>query len=425
MWTGDVVTGGANGYFVRAYVSEYLIAMHKGRTAAQASGDGYDAAFAAYTKVVNPPATQPPTTTPPSALVPLHIDGTTFRRPDGTIWKYRMVTAFTAFQDFLNGDHAKLDAYAAWTRSVGCNGWRIFYTWQITNFDPRHYGWTVFNDALLDFRAWMDAQGLYSHNTVLCDQVPGSPVAMPRSDQGTLLDIVRNAMQGRLVEEMNESWQNGGSGAFGAEWFRGTFGTRSSWQDGGVPTDAGSLLDWTTEHTPRDAEWPRKGKNMLETSVQGIGTFPPTKLPAVGGEPMGIHEVDVAGSRTANASDVADYYAVAELFSAGACLHGDGSTLQRCNLPGPNAQKCAEWAKAAREAIPADAQLGAYTRGGLDDCPIEHSDSKALRTFGMLQGNRGTVVVVRPAGDWRPVARNGWRIDSVGGPNGHILTVSR
>lgn len=55
MWTGDVVTGGANGYLMRSYVSEFIIARDAGRTAAQASGDGYDAAFKAYTNAVNPP----------------------------------------------------------------------------------------------------------------------------------------------------------------------------------------------------------------------------------------------------------------------------------------------------------------------------------------------------------------------------------
>jgi hypothetical protein len=53
--TSDVVTGGAFAYFVRKYVSEAIIAQGHGRTAAQASGDGYDAAFKAYTNVVNPP----------------------------------------------------------------------------------------------------------------------------------------------------------------------------------------------------------------------------------------------------------------------------------------------------------------------------------------------------------------------------------
>lgn len=335
-----------------------------------------------------------------------------------------MVTAFTAFQDFLAGKD--LDGYARWTRSIGGNGWRVFYTWAVTNFNPlKQLGTAGMHRELENFRRYMDGQGLYSHNTVFCDQITNSPVLLPLAAQDAQLELVRQAMQGRFVEAVNEDWKNGQIAAqFDSADFAGTFGTRSSWQDGEAPAAPGSLLDWTTEHTPRDAEWPRKAKNLLETSVQGIQGVV-TGKPAVAGEPIGIFEQDIPGSRTANASDVADYFAVAELFGAGACLHGDGSTLQRCTLPGPRALECAEWAKTAREAIPTDAQLGSYTRGGLDDCPIEHSDDRALRTFFMLRGNQGTGVVVRPQPGWEPKARNGWRITDVAGPNGHILSVSR
>ena len=81
LWTGDVVTGGANGYLLRAYVSEAIIAMHQGRTPAQASGDGYDAAFKAYTNVVNPPP--PPTPVAPGTLRgPIGIDRRFLTVPD-------------------------------------------------------------------------------------------------------------------------------------------------------------------------------------------------------------------------------------------------------------------------------------------------------------------------------------------------------
>jgi hypothetical protein len=52
--TSDVVTGGAMGYFLRRYCAEAAIAMDKGRTPEQASGDGYDAAIKSYRDVVNP-----------------------------------------------------------------------------------------------------------------------------------------------------------------------------------------------------------------------------------------------------------------------------------------------------------------------------------------------------------------------------------
>ena len=81
MWTGDVVTGGANGYFVRSYVSEFVIAMDAGRPAPEASGDGYDAAFRAYTNVVNPaPPIRPPS--PGTLRGPIGTDRRFFTVPD-------------------------------------------------------------------------------------------------------------------------------------------------------------------------------------------------------------------------------------------------------------------------------------------------------------------------------------------------------
>ena len=77
MWTGDVVTGGANGYLMRSYISEFIIARDHGRTAAQASGDGYDAAFAAYTNAVNPP----PPPEPGELRGPISVSGRDFIVP--------------------------------------------------------------------------------------------------------------------------------------------------------------------------------------------------------------------------------------------------------------------------------------------------------------------------------------------------------
>jgi hypothetical protein len=69
MWTGDVVTGGANGYMMRSYISEYIIHRDMGRNKDQANGDGYDKAIASYNKAVGitPPVTQAPFRGPISA----------------------------------------------------------------------------------------------------------------------------------------------------------------------------------------------------------------------------------------------------------------------------------------------------------------------------------------------------------------------
>jgi hypothetical protein len=69
MWTGDVTTGGANGYFVRSYIIEYLINRDVGKNSLDASVAGFEAAKRSYQQAVGiiPPVTQAPFRGPISA----------------------------------------------------------------------------------------------------------------------------------------------------------------------------------------------------------------------------------------------------------------------------------------------------------------------------------------------------------------------
>jgi hypothetical protein len=193
--------------------------------------------------------------------------------------------------------------------------------------------------------------------------------------------------------------------------------TRSSWEDGSTPLEAGSVLDFTTEHTPRGDGWERKSKNLLETSRLGIGDFPPTNKPAIAGEPERL--------QNATPRQYADYVAVAELFASGACLHGDGDTLQRCRIPADQSVAravAAVWADPPPEDL---AAAGTYTRGGMPTCPLAHSDDLALRTFAMIAGNRATAVVVSPRPGWSLQPVNGWRVTRVYGYDGNTIDLER
>jgi hypothetical protein len=78
-WTGDVSTGGANAYFVRACIPEAIISIDTGRTPAQAVADGYDKAIAAYNKAVG---VTPPTPPPGAFQGPVSSDGRDFVVPE-------------------------------------------------------------------------------------------------------------------------------------------------------------------------------------------------------------------------------------------------------------------------------------------------------------------------------------------------------
>lgn len=154
---------------------------------------------------------------------------------------------------------------------------------------------------------------------------------------------------------------------------------------------------------------------------------------------MGMAEQDVPFRRSANPREFADFYAVAEMYGAGAVLHGDWENLQRCIPPGLNAQRCAE---AVRDVwlsggIPLRAASdGTYTRGGLDTFPFEHVDrfddagrenlAGAVRSFGMfLDATHFVGVVVQPGQDWQFRERLGWRVVKWGGPHQQIVWMER
>jgi hypothetical protein len=314
------------------------------------------------------------------------------------VWKYRAVTAFTLLQDYANGTPSI--EFMNWARGLGANTLRVFGMWSVTDFAPVH-------PAVFDgFCRFVSKAGFHLHYVAFTDQVAGSSVLLSSAQQDTYLrstlDALRNYPE-HACEVSNEDWKNGGiASRFPREWFKGVLSTRSSWEDGNTPLEAGSVLDFTTEHTPRGDGWERKSKNLLETSRLGIGDFPPTNKPAIAGEPERL--------QNATPRQYADYVAVAELFASGACLHGDGDTLQRCRIPADQSVAravAAVWA----DPPPADlAAIGTYTRGGLPDCPLAHSDDLALRTFAMIAGNRATAVVVSPRPGWSLQPVNGWRV---------------
>jgi hypothetical protein len=81
MWTGDVTTGGANGYFCRSYISEYLIARDAGKNPLDASVAGFEAAKASYQRAVGIVAPQPPVSSAPFRA-PISAEGREFVAPE-------------------------------------------------------------------------------------------------------------------------------------------------------------------------------------------------------------------------------------------------------------------------------------------------------------------------------------------------------
>ncbi len=145
--------------------------------------------------------------------------------------------------------------------------------------------------------------------------------------------------------------------------------------------------------------------------------------PAVNDEPMGADEVDIPGKRSATPNDFYDYAAVSMLLAAGATFHSsDGITSV---LFRPITQTCANSFYAGLNVIPTNVMLGTYTRGPLGDCPIQHNDALALRTFARFTDHNAVCVVVRPQPGWVAIAQAGWTIVSSAGPGGRVVFLTK
>lgn len=388
-----------------------------------------------------------PTPAPPAPVLGVRANGLNLETTDGKIHKVRGVTAFTAYQYWLDGRRGQLADFAAWTRSIDAEWWRVFGSWcprlngvPLTIFDPRGYAGTEYYDELPNFVEWLAGEGIKLWFVAFTDQDNGSPIQVLPAEQDDRFWRVREKLRQYdfvLLEYENESWKNGGT-AKRLPADPSILSVRSAFPDGETPLYVGSILNVTTEHPPRTFDWPRKSKNLLETARLGLGSFPATGKPALAGEPMGIYEHDIPGRRSANPREHADFAAVVELYGAGMILHGDWEDLQRCIVPGPRAQMCADAVRDVwRAGIPADAAAsGVYTRGGLQESPLEHVDryddsghevrqDGALRTFVMLQGAKATAVIVSPGAQHQIKPRIGYHVVSVRGPHGQIVELER
>jgi len=368
-----------------------------------------------------PAITCTPPTPPIPPVAPLSTSGVNFLS-NGTIWKYRGATAFTLLQDFAGGKD--VTPYLTWVSSLGANTVRVFGTWTVTTFDPRstpdYYG------ALDRLGTLLEARGLHLHFVALTDQVPGSSILMSVSERDAHVRQVVEVLRrhpGSLLEIENETEKNGmDAPRYSASTFAGVLTARSSWFDTSLPSVVGSVLDFSTVHTPRTDDWSRKSKTLLDVSRLGWEGFDPSHKPTVGGEPQQAEK--------ATPSDYADYIAVGELYGSGVALHSTAMERDQSPAdPSVPAAAAAAWA----DPPPADlASVGSYTRGGLPDCPIVHIDNEtdgnpagSLRTFCMVAGTRATCVVVRRGPAWRLQPTNGWRVARQYGFHGNSIDLTR
>jgi hypothetical protein len=362
----------------------------------------------------------------PAAISRWSTRRTNFVDEAGHVVKYRGCTGFMLLRDMLRGFDRT--TFVRWARAKGSTHIRVFgmkgQRGPLPVLDPRRYGGDQFYAAVRECGRWLGSEGMGLHFVCATDQIPEAGILFEPS---ALVRHHANCMEalapipGTIFEDINE-WDFNGRIIFPSGTPAGLLRTRSSWLDGRTPADVGSLLGCTTEHTPRGIEWERKAKNLYETSRGGIGAYPPTGSPPIGGEP---EQLEVA-----TAQQYADYTALGELLGGGTCLHSAGAALQQCEIPADESVPNAVAAVRSDAPPPNLADEGTYTRGGPDapvPCPIAHDDVLALRTFAMItpDARHATVIPVSRKPGWSLQPVDGWRVTRTYGYQGNCVDLER
>lgn len=359
---------------------------------------------------------------------PVHTDRHVFRFADNSRYYWAHVTAFSAFRDWIHGERNKLESFAQWTLSIGANGWRVFGNWSRAEAALDFRTTPDYFQHLSAFCQWMLEHGLRLEFCAITDHIPPS-----LSEENQFLQDCANVLRNfpnTFLEAANECWQNAATddgSAFvvpsGVLFCRGTAQTND-----GLPiyTAAPNGASYSAYHSPRDAEFHRKGKDLKEIYDTYSTAYPTgTRQATVDNEPT---RPDQQGFNVAKFWQAG---ATRAMFGAGATFHGGANTLQLCNVPPQSESDCAKAFIEGIFAVPPDAPHWEYGRYGeaapstphvVADQLAETGTGHAIRVYEMSSSNHACAIAVDGE---HPVAINGWSAVKYDGPNQCFVILER
>lgn len=257
---------------------------------------------------------------PPSELGPLRIEGPYFFTSDNRLWRRKSITAFTLSKRAATGRKADALTFMDWAVGEGLNEFRVFTQTAWTgNGNGVEEGWSYDQSACL----WVadEAAKRGARVEFVAHTFPYEINAMVEhlKDVDALCAATEN-----FLEVANEPPRNG----IPLSDLLNRYKPRSLWASGKYdPTPYPNGL-WINDHSPRDGEWPRKFKGMIEFS-DGSGPYvpftPPFSGPVMEDEPPQVEQ-------TLSPDDWEAYGAGSALFGVGATMHSN-PTLQQCEIP--------------------------------------------------------------------------------------------
>lgn len=379
-------------------------------------GTGKTGATRLYKKCATAPIppVEPPVSIPPGVISKVHVDNLLFKDESNNIWPYRGFSSFLLFKKFLDGENI-VPYCKAWV-ALGYNLTRVFSQVNWTGspgpgFIPSSY--PNYNVQLVNFLNLLNQNGLYcelvAHTFAYDKQQMADHVVR-------LHNIIKNH-KNVFLELANEPPVNGidindllgrlDTSQFNYPWATGQY----------FPT-AAPAGTYVTTHTPRDAEWPRKAKYLIEYHQGGAPEDPSDPqflMPIVADEPIGGADFDQPGRRSNVPNDFYAYGALAQLMGAGATYHHESGL--NSIMPDGVELDCAISFITGMRLVDVKYQQGDYCRakdpnnpddGGANSCPIKEDAS--LRTYGMKLGNIATCIRIRPTTPY--VVDQNWKVTS-------------
>ncbi len=336
---------------------------------------------------------------------PLTIQGAHFYDQSGAVWRWRGASMFLLLERQMRGED--ITPQLDWMVTHGINVAREFVA---------GVPWAG-HDWLYQRADWPEQLGRHADRLAAAGIILEATVGTDQCDDvnrwAPILQSIYDVLEPRAAmsfgEWINEPWIQG-QGLIAASINR--HGILSSY--GIQPSDTMirvPMLDYGTVHLPRDLDhFGRNSKDLLE--LQQV-----SEKPWISDEPLGIAHYDKAGSgaRTTSRAHVAGHFAIAALFGAGSTMHSTFGLEGRIpSVDEPISESLARMISDIWQFIPAETQLGTYSRMGLSDFPLVVADGDSLlsstHAYASILGDVAYAVLPVPRPDYVAAGANGWSI---------------
>lgn len=400
-------------------------------------------------------ASSKPPAPPVAALSALHVDGIQLVRQDGSTWSGIVVTAFRAWQWFMESRDNDLHPFVEWCRASGVSGIRALgMYWAepgqgIGKFDPRNYGGSW--GRLRAFGEWLNSEGLLLHFTCGADH---QTEQLKTIDMEDFYKRSVQALDGlaAVVDVGNELPKNG---IDPPQFAMPSAATLVQSKGSGLGDQLPPLPPWPGNavscfHPNRD-DFPRRwGKSLLDIRAGDTSTGESIKGCIILDETIGIGEQDEPGRTSANPWALWQATAWSVMAGAGFVNAHIRSAINGLDVPGPIGDECVRAMVDAARRIPQTFALGEYQRGRSPwepqnpELPFLHFDSEditgpdgtfypgnrihgAKRSFCLWNGDEGLFIAIEPMPQWTPetMLKPGVSILERWGYAGQVETVYR